>query len=498
MNGISFSGLASGLDSKAIIEQLVALERIPIQQIEQQKGVVQKKLDLVGTLSDLVKGLQEKASALATTNAFFEFTTSVSQAGIVDVSASSGAAAGSHTIDVVSTAVTDRWAFDGVADPTTDLATADGQTISFTVNGSDYVVTLADQTASSLDEIAVAILDVAGADVSTSVVNVGTELSPSYQLVMTSNNSGEEFRISNLTSGVAGLTLASPTGNNITVGQNAEAVIDGLTIQRSDNDFSDVIAGVGIDLLAPSLNGTVTFTVDPDKEGIKAKIGELVDAYNEVVDFLNAQNTYSEEAGAGGELFGDSLLSSVKRQIEGALFNVDPAVVQADTEGYSTLSLVGITRDDAGRLSVNDAVFDEKANENLALLADLFVDTDGFDNGGAAANTPGYYVDQTLDSGLADKLSRVIDQMYDSYDGPINPSTGTPIAIKGLFDLKRDTLNESIERFNDQIEAKERRLDSFEENLVKRFAALEELMGQLNAQGAAVSTALAGLSTGEN
>ena len=29
-NGLSFSGLASGLDTKSIIDQLVALERLPI------------------------------------------------------------------------------------------------------------------------------------------------------------------------------------------------------------------------------------------------------------------------------------------------------------------------------------------------------------------------------------------------------------------------------------------------------------------------------------
>ena len=37
----------------------------------------------------------------------------------------------------------------------------------------------------------------------------------------------------------------------------------------------------------------------------------------------------------------------------------------------------------------------------------------------------------------------------------------------------------------------ERRLDDFEEDLVLRFARLEELMGSLNAQGAALLNALA-------
>ncbi|MDC1043628.1 flagellar cap protein FliD N-terminal domain-containing protein, partial [bacterium] len=64
-SGISFSGLGSGLDTNAIVSQLMAVERIPINALQGRKGTEQRRLDLVGQLGDLVKTLQEKAEDLS-------------------------------------------------------------------------------------------------------------------------------------------------------------------------------------------------------------------------------------------------------------------------------------------------------------------------------------------------------------------------------------------------------------------------------------------------
>ena len=63
-SGISFSGLGSGLDTNAIVSQLIAVERIPINVLQGRKSTEQKRLDLVGQLGDLVKTLQDKADDL--------------------------------------------------------------------------------------------------------------------------------------------------------------------------------------------------------------------------------------------------------------------------------------------------------------------------------------------------------------------------------------------------------------------------------------------------
>jgi flagellar capping protein FliD len=65
--------------------------------------------------------------------------------------------------------------------------------------------------------------------------------------------------------------------------------------------------------------------------------------------------------------------------------------------------------------------------------------------------------------------------------------------LKGLFDAKTQTLNDAIARLNGQIEDKEYYLEKYEASLIQKFAKLEDVMGGLNAKGAALQSALVGL-----
>jgi flagellar hook-associated protein 2 len=272
---------------------------------------------------------------------------------------------------------------------------------------------------------------------------------------------------------------------HITTASNAEIELDGLMIQRSSNEFNDVLEGVEMSIQAVDLSSpqTTTFTVSADTDAIKANLQEFVDSYNAVVDFLNQQSSYDQESGTGGDLFGDSVLSSVRRITHDPLFQVDISSVVGDTLGYSTLGLLGIDLGTDGRLTIDETKLDQKMADNLDAFSDFFTDSDGFDNGGAAKNTPGYYTDTTADSGAFAKLFRSIDQAVKSVtlDGdPDDPSDN--LLIKGLFGRRKETFKSNIDRINKQIDALELRLEDYEESLVLRFSALEELMAGLNSQ----------------
>ena len=205
-NGISIAGLGSGLDTTKIIQQLVKLEKLPVDALQAQKKGVQNKLSTLGTFKGLVKDLQAKAKLLGVKKDFLEYNVTPSEDGVATFSASGSATAGSHTLKVTSLASVDRWSFDGVASRTNDLATAANQQISFDVDGTNYSLTV-QQDQSSLDEIAGSINTLAGDKITASVVNTSTTGSPSYKLVLTSNDSGEDNRISNIVSTVGGLTI---------------------------------------------------------------------------------------------------------------------------------------------------------------------------------------------------------------------------------------------------------------------------------------------------
>jgi flagellar hook-associated protein 2 len=494
-SGIGIGGLASGLDTNSIIQKLVQLESIPIAQLESKKKAQQDKLNGVSQLQGLIKTLQAKAKAVSTQSDFLVFDVHASKEGVASFTASGNATPASHTLTVNQLAAIDRWAFEGVPDATTDLATGAGQTVSFTVGGVDYDVAIT-QADSSLEEIASAINTEAGGEVAATVVNTGTSSAPSWKLVLTSKNSGEEGRISGISSTVGGLAIdgtgpdvagVPQSTNNITVGQNAIAVVDGLTIERSTNEFTDVITGLTFTVQSADPLNQINFTAEPNKAAVKTKVQELVDAYNAVIGFVNTQNSYNKDSGAGGVLFGDSLLSNVRTSIRSALFDVSIDAVIADTEGYTTLSVVGITTQSDGTLLIDSAKLDDKLATNLSAFADLFVDSDGFDNGGAEENTPEYYVDTSADSGLAATLVRSIDKMLKLASG----TGGT--AIPGLFDSRNKTITALMKDFDEQIRSKQTYVDKFESDLIQKFSRLEATMGRLNSVGAGFAAAIAGL-----
>jgi len=489
--GISFGGLGSGLDTGAIIDALVNVERIPINMLNGRKATAEQKISLVGTLEGHVKSLREKASGLATLSDFLSFEASNSNEGLIEVSASSTAASGSHSMVVQQVLATDRWAFNGVLDTTTDLATSAGTSVSFDYEGANYAFSFAASTGTSLDAIANAINTGPNGGVTAAVMQTGTATSPDgYQLVITAGDGGEARQISNITSTVEGLSIDGTPGgaNNITVGADALAVIDGLQFQRESNDFSDVLEGVSLQVLSADPGETVTFTVGPDKEAIKGKIKEFTEAYNEVVTFINAQSSYSEEGGAGGGLFGDNILRTVQRSMYNTIFG---QVGSGSTPGaFDTLGIIGIKVDNVGMLTVDDATLDAKMDEDLDAVADLFADTDGFDNGGAVVGDPNYYVDTTPDTGLADDLMRELDRLTAGFADSNGKS------LKGIFDTRKDALQDIVSRIDDDIETKEYRITQFEDNLIRRFAALESLMANLNAQGTFLSASIASQSQG--
>lgn len=502
--GISFSGLASGIDTQAIVAQLVQLERLPIQTLQARRAQEQRKLDLVGQFGDLVKKLRDAAKELDTTGEFKSNSATLSDDTVGTVSANSSAIAGSHALDVERLAATDRWVFDSVTSRDQDLTTTAGQQVSFTVGTTAYSLVV-NPSRSSLDEIAADINGMAGEDVNASVVNTGTESNPTFQLVLASKVPGEDGRITSIFSNVAGanddLTInwVAPTvagvaqsTNNITVGNDALARVDGLLVRRSDNDFSDVIEGVTL-----SVNRTTTpgdpaiISVEPDRDAVREKLDEFVSAYNAVQTFINTQSKFTpsedpeDDGGSTGALFGDTVLSSVKSAMTRALFSPTLAEVTGDTEGYSTLSLIGVKQGNDGLLSIDETKFNAKFTENLDALAALFTDDDGFDNGGAAVGDPGYYVDQSDDRGLMANLTREIDRMF----GTLAGST-SEVTLRGIFDARQEALRARLKNFDRDIDRKEERVERYRETLTLQYARFEELMSSLNAQGASLSNSL--------
>lgn len=461
---ITFSGLGSGLDTSAIINAILQVEALPIQQLEADKQFNSNKLDLIGALEGLVSTLQDKAKELSDLGGFLAYAVTSSDESVASFTLTGDTAAtGGHTLEILSLASADRYTFDSataVADPDADLGAG---TIHFTYGANTYDIAVgAGAGESSLNAIASAINTAAEEDVTASVINTGTETTPDWQLVITGNDTGVDFALGELDqSTVPGLDGTSL--QQIGTASNAQAVVDGLAIERSDNVFDGVVPGLSFTATGIT-TGAITFSVEVDNEGVKEHVQGFVDAYNAVMSFIGQQSEFDEEeGGAQSDLFGDSILTTVRSTINAALFNVDIDTVIADTEGYSTLGLVGLDLQVDGTIVLDSAQFDDKLSANLDALADLFTDEE---------------------TGLMVKLESAIDGMVSTQTSDLGDE------IPGIFDLKTETLNALNQSIDKEIESLEFNLAQIEETLIQKFAALEELMAGLNAQGAYLSAQL--------
>ncbi len=450
---IQFGGLASGLDTNAIISAILSMESRPMQLLEYQKATEKDRISLWGTLEGLVETLQDKANEFtSSSNDLFAHAITAADESIATFTVTGSPASGAHTLLVNSLASADRYAFDGVADAdTTDQGSG---TVSFSYGGTDYSIDIAAES-STLNEIAAAINTAAGDDVTATVVNAGTVDSPSYQLVLAGNDTGEDNAIVGLTSTVAGVVNAT----NIATASNAEIVIDGLTVERSTNVFSDVIEGISFTVQGTNTTAT-TFSAEVDVEGTKEKFQEFIDAYNAVIEFVNAQNSYDDEGGPGGNLFGDYGLGRVAQTIRSELFDVP---IDA-ANGYSSLGLIGIDLGSDGTLSIDEGEFEEKMMADMDSFASFFTDSEG---------------------GILIGLDSAIDGLL---KGGENDDGST---YESFFNTKEESLNSIVKSLDTRIEHMEYNLEKLEERLVMQYANLESVMSGLNSQMSYLSQALA-------
>ncbi|MBW2596243.1 MAG: flagellar filament capping protein FliD [Deltaproteobacteria bacterium] len=152
----------------------------------------------------------------------------------------------------------------------------------------------------------------------------------------------------------------------VAAGEDAEIVVDNVTITNSSNTIEDVIAGATLNLVGEDSDTTVTLKIERDLASIKSKIEDMVSAYNSIMDYINIQFTYDDDTEqVGGILFGDGTLSTIKSE----LINTVTRTVAGASSDYNKLALIGIALDvvdtDEGEYNkLNLVIDDDGADDN--------------------------------------------------------------------------------------------------------------------------------------
>lgn len=457
--GISFGGLASGLDTKAIIQALVAIERRPIAALEQKKTSLGKQKSLFGDLRGLLGKLETTAKALKTTSDFLVRKASSDKEEIVTASAGSAASAGTYNLRVVSLAKAQVNASSGSASPSASLG-APG-TLQLDVGGATHFIAVGGVVNGvteppTLERIAAAINaadDANATGVRAEVVDTGNSGNNRYQLVVRSEQAGTAsgFSISYDDGDPAFQAVINSVGSNVlTQASDARVQLNGgVTVTRSSNTISDLIAGVTLELKSDaSPTQSVAITVSNDSTATTKKVQDFVDAYNKVVDFLADQNQLDADGKAKGPLFGDSTLRALRaglRTIAGS------AVPGTGNASFQLLSQLGVKADTAGKLTLTATALAEALATDEAAVAAVFT---------SSAN------------GIAGRVVAQIDVYTDSVDGLIKNRT--------------EAFDRQSKDATTRITQAERRLTSFEKQLEQKYANLEQLMGRLQSQGSSL------------
>ncbi len=222
----------------------------------------------------------------------------------------------------------------------------------------------------TVDDLLGAVETAFGGEVSASVNGSGA-------IVVEDNQAGASSLSLTLSSSIAdanstldfgAFDLSTVRKREIVAGQDAEISLDGVAFTRSTNQVSDILTGVTLNLVGEDPEATITLNVNRDQSGIKEKIQDFVDSYNEVMSFIAAQNTVPGEGKDAKPLFADTSLQTIKSSVR--------SIILSEVSGLDStldhLSLIGINIDKTGRLSIDDETLGGYLETNFEDVVNLF------------------------------------------------------------------------------------------------------------------------------
>jgi flagellar hook-associated protein 2 len=402
----SVNGLASGIDTDAVITQLLSLERVPRTRIELRQTAAQARQDGLQAVSSRLGALRTAAAALGSAGTWAEVQTVESSAsGTVGARLTAGAAPGGSVVTV------------------TSLASAAQRSYDFTPQAGASSLTIGGTT------VALA----AGASLADAVSAINAQPATGVFAV----DVGGKLLLASRTTGAASTAAATGAGVSEVVGSfraGTDAAFDvgGTGYTRSSNVVTDVLAGVELTLKAPGTAAVSVSAPQADQTAVLDKAKAFVKAYNDLQGFVRDALAEKKVPGAAstadakkGALRGDPTLraaldalrsaagtfsdlgistgaatagSASSEAVKGTLvldegvfraaLSADPAaartrlgalasgmeaVIAPLADAGGTLDQrVGAARSEVSRLGANLATFDERLSRREALLRRQF------------------------------------------------------------------------------------------------------------------------------
>lgn len=449
MSLINFSGIASGIDTSALISALSDSTR------KARVTPYEKQVEDLTATDDALTKLKEKFAALQTLlrdnfstlagGGLAKTATSTNDA-YVSATASSAASPGTYSVTVNALAKNGSVAFSHGYSSTSALVGTAG-TVQFTIgSGSNQETVDVDVGATTTVGQFVEKFNSESNLAHASAVNVGTTTSPDYRIVIGTDNTGLEKGQIAVNEG----TVTELAGRTLTQATNADFNVNGITgIVRQTNSVSDVISGLTFNLTSP---GSATITVGEDPSATQGKVQEFVDAFNDIVEFISDNDKIlREEDGADVKnVFQPLASTSIDNAALRTLREVLSGTKSSSGSSVRIFADLGITTNRDGTLAFDTKKFNE------AVVAEP----------GSAQGILNSFADRTsVTGGTIDNFVR----------------------FHGSFDLSISSNESLIDSLNKTILSAEDSITKQEDQLRTRFSRLEAVIGKMQSQQQALS-----------
>lgn len=465
--GISIPGLASNLDTTAMITAIMNFEKIPYKNLETKKAAVTSNQTTITNINLKLKTLRDAAIALSDIDSFKSNGAVISDATKLSATVGDNAIPGNYSVKVTQLAKQQVSATGSInlkdsSGGNVKLSAAD-LTSTITVGGTTFDLnelglTVDNTMEEALTKISDKINTISGVQASVIQTSEGNRT-----LVVTAKEPGVSI-------GISGTGNFSFGAKPKVEAQLAKIEVNGIEVTSSSNSVKDAIPGVTLGLLAE--NTTINVEIKQDTDKITAKVQAFVDAYNVAVSLIreNTKKVTNEKDADGNyknfktNLQGDSLLRDLQNELSDIVNSVTGPGGQ-----YRLLDQLGIEIDKGitsgalmtGKISFDKDLFKQMLSANPTAVEEMFKGTNG------------------LGTITKDRL---------------NNWTKT----NGLMDSKMEGYKSEITFISSQMESMSLRLTLKEEALKKQYTQLEVSMTKLKSQQDWMTSQLKALTSSNN
>ncbi len=446
MATVQFGGLITGLNTNALIQGLVQAEQGPINVLQGQKTVLQAQQGVYTTLVSALGTLRSAAQGLSLSSDFNQKSAASSDATVLTVSADSTAQAGSSTVVVDTLAKAQTLESTSFASAADSIGTGK---LMIHVGTTTTPITI-DATNKTLTGLQAAI-NSSGAGVTASIINLGTNASPDYRLILQGKNTGTENAVTVTGTLSGGSDPFSGGGTVVQAAADAVFSVNGITFKRSTNTVSDIIPGVTLTLLkegnhdgvVSSADASATVSIGLNNSGVQTSIQSFVDAYNAVNKIVGSQFSLDPTTSHQGVLAGDAALRGVTSRLRHEI-----SAAGGNGSGFTHLSDIGVSFQDDGSLALDTAKLNNALDTNSTGVANLFT---------------------LVENGIGKRIPDAIDSM-------ISPVNGSLVA-------REQGIQARISRIDQEVADEQQRLADYQNQLTQQFAAMEQMISQMQSQG---------------